>query len=391
MFPFWIRGPMMKKPSDVNKIKEHKLTRRRIVRTLAAGGASVTTLENITVNDVKAADDDQVTIFLDTEGDRTKHVGADWYDQLTKANRVRQQIENGHLHKEGVIGVGRSPAEEPSVKVTLDRNNPEKEERRGEIPERKNGVKIEIKENSRGEQKNCADFASDVDDHPGGLHCQIDSEPGGSNSSQMVDTSGSSLVWGWGTAAHNVPNCMYSSPTAKAEHNGMEFGEIHLIDTKIDFAFIKMTEGSPTPYLADPDYPNQPTRGWGDIHQTLSKDGLAYMMDLHYDSDDPWAIASGNGDCEIYGWVSEDDVTYDQDYECQDYAYNQVEVFTDDDYAEEGDSGSMWICEDPDDSSRYLAIGSLCFSTSYDFLFGNFCWGPQGYTIDNKWGCFWTN
>lgn len=118
---------MDKNPSDINNIKEHKLTRRRIMRFMAASGAGASTLANMSVEDVKASDSDQVQISFDTEGNHKSMVPADWYDRLRQARSARDDMEHQFYNKEGVISVGYSAGsfggDNPHVLVGLDEDN----------------------------------------------------------------------------------------------------------------------------------------------------------------------------------------------------------------------------------------------------------------------------
>lgn len=59
---------MERKPSNIHSKKEHKLTRRRIMKMLTAAGVAPAAASRITVDDVKAADSDQIPISLDVGG-----------------------------------------------------------------------------------------------------------------------------------------------------------------------------------------------------------------------------------------------------------------------------------------------------------------------------------
>lgn len=73
---------MVEKPSDIHRKESHKLTRRRIVKMLTASGVAPAAASLITVDDVKGADNDQVPISLDTNGEYKVNVAADWYDRV---------------------------------------------------------------------------------------------------------------------------------------------------------------------------------------------------------------------------------------------------------------------------------------------------------------------
>ncbi|WP_411716052.1 hypothetical protein, partial [Natronomonas sp.] len=151
---------MDKEPSSINSKKASKLTRRRLMKMATAAGFPAATALSLTPEDVKASDSDQVTIAFDVTGEVKKQVPADWYDHVRRTKRVKSDIEQKFLDREGINSVGVRTGSDPHVIVRLDADNSKKEERRGELPEYQNDVYIDVME--RGEPFN--DLHNEGDD-----------------------------------------------------------------------------------------------------------------------------------------------------------------------------------------------------------------------------------
>lgn len=60
------------------------------MKIAAATGMSSVAASQLTVDDVKATDSDQVRIPLDTEGEYKTNVPADWYNKLKDAEKAER-------------------------------------------------------------------------------------------------------------------------------------------------------------------------------------------------------------------------------------------------------------------------------------------------------------
>ena len=121
-----------KEPNELNNIKDHKLTRRRVMQAATAIGFSSPVAMNISVDDVKAADSDQVTVSFDVSGNTKYTVAADRMDWLQKTKSANEDLKNKYYQREGVLGVGMSGGkgeDNPHVVVSLDRDNKESGEK----------------------------------------------------------------------------------------------------------------------------------------------------------------------------------------------------------------------------------------------------------------------
>jgi len=93
-------------PKKLNSLKEHKITRRRVMNAAAAVGFSAPVALNMTVEDVKASDSDQVTISFDIGGNHKTTVPADEMEWIQRASWANKKLTDNHFDKDSVIGVG---------------------------------------------------------------------------------------------------------------------------------------------------------------------------------------------------------------------------------------------------------------------------------------------
>jgi hypothetical protein len=202
------REPSIKR---LNSIKEHKLTRRRILEVATAAGMSSAAALTLTPEDVKAADSDQVTVPFDVEGKSKFQIDSDRLDWYYRARDVTKHIQEIHIEKEGVFSIGLRGGggkDNPHVFVTLDNSTGKADERRGELPEERNGVRVEIEEADKTEVKEHCDPDPwpQGENFPGGQRITPEDTTGVlTNSSRMI---ASDYSWfGWSTAAHGLSEC----------------------------------------------------------------------------------------------------------------------------------------------------------------------------------------
>ena len=96
---------MVEKPSDIHGKKLDKITRRRMIKLLSGAGMSAATLRSLSVDDVAAADSDQMTIPLDVEGKSKVRVSSDWYDRMVHARGVHRKVRQKWMDHDDVVGV----------------------------------------------------------------------------------------------------------------------------------------------------------------------------------------------------------------------------------------------------------------------------------------------
>lgn len=87
------KNPPIKK---LNSIKDHKLTRRRILEAATAAGMSTAAAMTLTPEDVKAADSDQVTVPFDVHGNSKFQIASDKLDWYYRARDATEHIRQNH-------------------------------------------------------------------------------------------------------------------------------------------------------------------------------------------------------------------------------------------------------------------------------------------------------
>lgn len=363
---------------------------------LSGAGFGTVTATQLTIDDVRAADSDQVPIKLDTEGRYTKMVPSDWYDRLTKARQARNRLNERFKNKKGVVAVGLSAGriggENPFAIVHLDKESDQKEERRGEIPERSNGVEVKIGELKNG-KANCESGELNSDDQvPGGPLIQSETEDGDEGgyltvTSRAMTGSLHGYDRGWLTAAHGLPRCSNIIPSDVYHPNsgigGERIGTIEYVDFRHDFVYIEQ-DGNSEP-LSDIAKPDNPDKIVAHIKGTMSEDGVSHWESEEYD-----IRLRGNGSCyatgKIHSHGNNPQTQYAVDgFDCTDRIYDQIFWGQGSD-VDEGDSGGLTYTPDPygdDDFAVCLHTGKWQLS-----LFGD-AMGTAGYAIRDHHNMWW--
>jgi len=367
-----------KKPSD------RRLTRRRIMEVAIATGMTPLAASQLTVEDVKAADSDQTPIPLDVEGKSITYVPSDWYDHLQTAKDVQNEMEERFFNKDSVnaisINAGSVSGENPHVKIKLNENSSAKEERRGEIPEEKDGVKIETSEVDPGVTALCSDpeYNSDEDMPGGGVRVypvQDDGTAGpraGCLSPQMIRSS-SGVTYGWGISMHLTESCpdemespVFLTHKVDGENAKTSFAKAIIWDPQLDFVFFKEKGiANPSPNACLRDSINQDCQ---QIDGTLTLDGLSTIASR---SDELFKMR-GVPTCQSTGDVG--DVNESKWVSGGPFCANQLQSqFWYEGEAEQGDSGSVVYTEEKYDGGYRYAAGPICGTPLYTS--DNFCTG----------------
>lgn len=385
-------------PRELNSVKEHKLTRRRVVKMASAVGLSSAVAAQMTVDDVKASDSDQVTISLDTHGQRKWTMEADYLDWIQRARNATERIKKNHFGKSGIHSVGMvggQGEDNPHVSVWLEKNNSEKDERRGELPEESEGVRIETEEKEDEFELHCEpDCVPQGADFPGGQEIDIDNTGHScTNGPRMIKDN---YDWiGWSTAGHCFPNCSsdgtpYMYHTAEyctyAVGNGSQ-SEGSFIEPQLDIGFVGYNDNLDISPSAWNYKPNDDRNEGAEINGTLSREGMAAIRDEY--SGENKIYLYGVGSCfasgELVGWDRTKDVS-DSPYSCRSQLEYQMEVDHGclGDETANGDSGGIYFTPDPETDS-WWALGS---HTGGD----GFCHsslGAQGFTVYDKTQIAW--
>lgn len=375
-------------PDELNNFKEHKLTRRRVMNLASAIGFSTPVAMNMTVDDVKASDSDEVTVSWDVSGNTKYTVAADRVEWLQRAKKVNEEIKDEYFDSRGILGVGMSGGDgedNPHVVVSLDKDDEESSERRGELPEQKDGIRIETQEREREGETTCEpDCVSENEHFPGGQDINPEFDGSCTNSSRMWEDG---LDWfGWTTAAHCFPNCSSSDVTVYHDASGCfyEIGKGDFVDITRDIAFIEFTEQRTSPWNLKP---SDHTEGV-EIIDTITDEGFG-IVDEEGLTIYNYGIGSCFQDYDLRRWNEQ--TSYDS-YECHDSLYDQMITEHNElgGTAESGDSGSLWFIEDHNNSGNYYAMESI---SGYYMTLTN-GWehtGPQGFTIHDIYGRAWRN
>lgn len=383
------------KPKQLNSVKDHKLTRRRVVKLASAVGLSSAVASQMTVDDVKASDSDQVTVSLDVDGQRKYTMAADRLDWLQRATKANEYIKSNHRHKKGVVSIGMSGGDKednPHVVVKLDKNSNEKDERRGEIPENRNGVRIETQEVERELHLACdTQCVSEGTNFPGGQKIDI-------NNTGSWGTSGPRVIaddyeWvGWTTAGHCFPGCdsddttMWHTPDESSCDYPIGTGAAIAPYEDVGFIYYSNDHDiTPSPWNAKPSDHSEAVQ----INGTLSEEGMG-VIDDEYDGENK-IFAYGAASCftrgELDEWNVEDSASGIPN-NCRDELRNQmtVDLSCTNETMAKGDSGGIFFTPDPNTDSWY-ALGSVV--GYYEHICVTGAIGAQGFTIQDKWNCAW--
>jgi len=354
----------------------------------------------MTVEDVKAAASDQVTISFDVSGRTKKQVPADWYDQVTEAKDVLQQIKDNYSGREGIIGIGRHAGGgargngTPAVVVTLDSDSKKRDERRGELPERTNGIPIEIKErpgqytaDDHGQNDDkCDEVIQDTVGLPGGTGIAETAGTGNeahfcTNGSRFINGTSRDLLFGWSTAAHCLPSCTAAGQVIY--HGSTPIGTVQLLIEERDIAYIeRLSDTSPASEMAFPTEPSFSVH----ISDTVSQSGMATI-----EGDSSFEVINyGENGCRSEGVLQ----TYEENFFlfnstsfCSNTLSDQCVIdYPNRDPPEGGDSGSVYFVED-DSTGNYFAVGQHSGHPDDE----DFGFGPQGYSLQNDYDIWWSD
>ena len=374
----------------------HRLTRRRVMKAAMASGFSVLTASRLTVDDVKAADSDEVVIYYDTEGRDKTHVPKGWYDYIQRARDVNERMKKRFTDREGIsdIGmrVGDTSEDNPYVFIGVDKNSSKKDERRGEVPEERDGIRIEVEErdpSARKAEAQCADEKYDQDDQiPGGLGLEeaVSGNDGSFTSRLFPDVNYYDAPPGWATAAHVLERCdnaytIKHKPQSSPE-SGRIIGQAWFIDQSRDFVAIRQSSWvEPRSDFAKPSAPNNSLLDYH-VDATLSQDGLETLM-----SRDTEFIHHGARTCRTRAQISssgERKFTPGTQF-CNAYLKDQVEFGSGaDDETNTGDSGGGVISEPIDDQGDKQYFSHL-HSGSGEFN----AFGVGGWAIRKEHNMWW--
>lgn len=379
-----------------------------MLKALSAAGFSSIAAHRLTVEDVRAAVSDQVPISLDTEGENTVMVDADWYDRLVHARDVFENVERrwtGRSERDpnnDVLGFWLSAGkgnDNPHIILSIDRDSESKVEARGRIPEERGGIRIEVEEAPREEELMCEDkihpYASNY--MPGGLRVTFHGpreSASGSLCPRTLEGASSDVNYNYSlsTNAHVVADahgmCGSDLIGATAYHGSTPIGQVVAINHDHDMAIIHHSDdnwATPENKVWLPDDHSARMK----VSYTAGRDRVDYFI-----NQETLVKKYGIGSCRTAGQIhakgkkeSTREYTFlTGDAACNDYWYDCVRWGTIN-TMEPGDSGSLLFGLDPDadsfdDGTRY---GICCNSWRwYDYSAG-----PAGYAWRDKHGYWW--
>jgi hypothetical protein len=353
----------------------------------AAAGMSASAVLAMTPDDVKASDSDQVTIPFDVNGQVKKQVPADRLDWYYRARDATHHIQHHYFQKESIVRVftaGGGSKDNAHVMVTLDSERGDPEEARGELPEKRKGVRIETEttDGYQTEDHACddSDYWSDKDNFPGGPRLRHSTHTHtGSCRHYEAD-----LSWfGWTTAAHTIDGCSTGTTIAHSDDGSRyDIGTVTMIDEYRDIAWINENSTvDSSPLCVKPSNHNERVQ----IRQTLSEEAME-TIDA---ADEPHALY-GMGSCyadmNIEGWNgthTQDDGDCDVNQRV-DQMYSSTNIF--ENQTQLGDSGALYFVEDPDNPGNFYAMGS---HSGKGFVNGYSNYGVQGFSIENIYNRRW--
>jgi hypothetical protein len=398
---------MERKPSSINSKKESKLTRRRILKYLTAAGMAPSAAANITVDDVKAADSDQVPISIDVDGEIIEHVPADWYDRVVHTRDVRDKLARNHGRKESILAIGYDPATrdrgQPAVKIHFEREHKNKEQDQKEVPDKRDGVPIEKEERQPPKPTACTEYETCIEydcrplpegtNIPAGGLFEVrwlgESSGWGSHTSRMMDQNAEYNSC-WMFCAHQAVGCNDAGEIYHQPKNGggYKVDEVVEINPYYDMAIIEPTRGVeddilPSPYVHESSDLQDGDR-YGPIENTMHEDGVAKWADEGRE-----VFRYGAKTCYSDGVIGGLYENYSVDDENSNYCASEIrEVVETNGESDDGDSGSlMWGYYEPDDA--YLGIAMNFSGSPGGIIEPSYALGTAGYRIYQDLGYYW--
>jgi hypothetical protein len=344
---------------------------------------------------VKAAASDQVPISLDVEGKSKVNVPADWYDQLSRTRDVYQNMKSEWRNRKGVVGISYTAGSEtqpPRIILELDSESEAKEKRRGEAPERRNEVPVDVAERTSTELTGCSNYddSGTAPNVPGGVRMTVTKDDPKDYETNTYESNGSLTPFMydedfdyhgyWMTAEHNVCNLYVNSVSS----DGSYIGEVVLTNADDDFAIIKPASGvdalDEVVEVSDVDNGRR-----HEIKGTLSRDGVDYWA-----NNDRYLFKYGYGSCYSRTKVKAIGTSDEAQGDCKSYSYDHAVRFGDAESVQAGDSGTITFGKDPN-SSEYLACNMINGKSKFTSspIGKSYAFGTGGYYLRNQYGYWW--
>lgn len=331
------------------------MSRRRLLRQLSAAGFTGASLTGLTVDDVQAAASNQVPIVVghyredpdDPNSERIpviKNVASDWYNSYLRAIQVKEKISPHLAKRDGVAYVGVNAKGRSNIIVGLLKEY--LASTMGAIPERVDGVDIEVREAGHFEEQACdTDTLRTWDDGsevPGSIKV-TNSKGNGTLGGPIYDYYSRFI-----TAFHVFPNDSGNLTNPRLNlHNGTKFAEVIDYNCAEDWAVCKHANGyKPKTKIK--------YSGYSALTGNFSKAGVA---DLQNNGNKPKKV--GQITCRTtLGEILGVDMTIYVAQGCVPHPH-QVLFQSNGGDMDDGDSGSMSYFESPNNSSYCWGV-SLC-------------------------------
>lgn len=349
------------KVGAIHKPHMQKLGRRGLMKKLLGMGFTVSSAAAITIEDIKAASSDEVPIVVgyrrkdlsDLTSERVpykKNVPKDWYNQVQKSRRKKNEIADDVRSREGVLGVGLTSIDKssrPGILVIVDKNKPEVGRRN--IPTNVGDIPVEITESSRGKpfascdtsqlrgwSKNNSDLYSGYE-----INVNGSGDPGSGTNTCVVWDGQSS----YGLSCYHV---------LKDSGNNVADGVGNSVGTVTDERHCR--EDWALFSLDDVGWEQKVKFGQYDgITGSFTKDGVADLVNSN-----AGCSKVGKRTCKSSFEAEAYDVQYWVEGDCGS-APHQVYYEAQSDDFKQGDSGSLVYHESPDNSSHCWAVSMLAY------------------------------
>ncbi|MFQ3320400.1 MAG: hypothetical protein ACI80F_002483, partial [Natronomonas sp.] len=294
-----------------------------------------------------------------------------------KSKDVKNDLNSRFKHRDGVISAALSPddvdsnEDNPHVDMILDKRSAAKEERRGEIPAREGGIRIDIVEQSpENETAECTPQRKESAErkYPGGLESPIGSNiinAGGTctNGSRFINGSFHDFGFGWSVAHHCLNNCDGDDPDGDGEGGyhpafptTQRYGNVVYTAPEYDIAYIEPNRDfEPLSKVVRPNNHSESRH----ISGTVSEDGVGFVADNNL-AVTIWGVTT----CEAWGEITRWGFDMTPNDYCANELIKRIEIRNpvDQSTTDGGDSGTTWWVREPS-SGDYFAIASHQGST----------------------------
>lgn len=367
------------------------------MKRMAAAGVPLATAANLSVDEVRAADSDEVAITVDTEGEDVRYVNSTWYDNLRQAEKVKNKMKS-RISRDGVVGVHVDPGDKegtkPHIVVTVP-NNDEGERERGRTPERKDSVRVRVVVRDNWQTTGCSYYDNQSLESPlsGGAKVVVSSETDGDTDIETVSGTFTPYLLdnsydriGYTTTAYHVV-CDRVSDTVST-NQGRTLGTVDRVLPNHDFAVIKPASDID---MDDTHYNVGDMDGIKfDIDGTLTRDGVS-----HYSSEGYPVTKSAYGSCGSEGQINQIGVEQSNPGTCLSGPMEDQIRWGDAGKATGGDSGAITFVEknpNQDDWKVYAVSQISGTSNVVQPAYGrSYVWGVAGYALRNILGYWWGN